>query len=148
MNCKGKFMVAFNPDGSIKWPEKFVKNKEEDKEKLTNRRYIKVSREVVNFSAPKKCILHITVSKLFKDTRFVETTYAYFKEKASVPNKITKINEYEFDVEIGTDFKRCTDCMSLINKYRDFLDGCIIEEKGSCTFEGRKTNFSYADYFD
>jgi len=141
-------MVEFNPDGSIKLPEQFARNKEENKEKLKIRRCIKVTREVRSFTAPKKCILHITLSEAISDNRFIETIYNYFREKATVPNKIEKLNEKEFKVEIGTDFRRCSDCNSLIYRYREFLDGNIIEEKGSCTFEGRKKNFCYEDYFD
>ncbi|MEA2037119.1 MAG: hypothetical protein U9O94_06395 [Nanoarchaeota archaeon] len=141
-------MVEFNPDGSIKLPGAVVRKKEENKEKLKRQRCILIRREIVNFTAPKKCVLHIILSDVISDNRFVETTYNYFKEKASVPNKFTKVNEKQFEIEIGTNFKRCTDCNSLINSYREFLEGNLIEEKGSCTFEGRKRDFCYEDYFD
>ena len=141
-------MVEFNPDGSIKLPAQFVKNREENKEKLKHQRCIKIKRNIVNFSAPKKCSLIITLSECLNDNRFIENIYNYFKEKASVPNKIKKVNEKHFEVEIGTDFRRCTDCNSLINQYREFLDGNVIEDKGSCQFEGMIKNFSYEDYFD
>lgn len=141
-------MFEFNPDGSLKLPEEWARRKEENKDKLKRQRCILVKREIINFTAPKKCILQITLSDAFPDNRFIETTYNYFREKASVPNKLVKINEKQFEVEIGTDFRRCTDCTSLINSYREFLDGNIIEQKGSCTFEGIKKNFCYEDYFD
>jgi len=141
-------MVEFNPDGSVKLPEQFARNKEENKEKLKLRRCIKIKREIVSFSAPKKCVLHITLSEVILDNRFIETIYSYFKNKASVPNNLKKINENQFDIEIGTDFRRCTDCNSLINEYREFLGGGVIDEKGGCTFEGRKRNFCYEDYFE
>ncbi len=136
-------MIGFNPDGSIKLPEQFAQKKE----KLSSQRCIKIKREIVNDSAPKKCVLHITLSDVIPDNRFIENIYGYFKNRATVPNSIKKINEKEFDVEIGTDFRRCSDCSSLINEYREFLEGNIIEEKGSCTFEGMKKNFCYEDYF-
>ncbi len=141
-------MVEFNPDGSIKIPEQFARTKEKNKEKLRSQRCIKIKRDIISFTAPKKCVLHITLSESLHDNRFIETIYGYFKNRASVPNSIKKINEKQFDVEIGTDFRRCTDCNSLINEYREFLDSNIIEEKGSCTFEGRKKNFCYEDYFE
>lgn len=141
-------MVQFNPDGSIKLPEQFARNKQDNIEKLKSRRCIKITRQVVSFTAPKKCILHITLSEAIKDNRFIETIYTYFREKATVPNKIEKLNDKEFKVEVGTDFRRCSDCNSLINQYREFLDGNIIEDKGSCQYEGRLRNFSYEDYFD
>lgn len=142
------FMVEFNPDGSIKLPAQFAKNKEENKERLKRQRCIKIKRNIVSFSAPKKCSLGITLSEAIHDNRFVENIYISFKEKAAVPSKIKKISEKQFEVEIGADFRRCSDCSSLINQYREFLDGNIIEEKGSCAFEGRKKNFCYENYFD
>ena len=141
-------MYEFNPDGSIKLPEKFVKKQEEDRKKLISQRCIKIKREMVSFTAPKKCVLRIKLSEFFKDDKFVHTIYGYFKNKASVPSSLKKINDKEFEVEIGTDFRRCTDCNSLIKEYREFLDGNIIDEKGNCTFEGFKRNFEYEDYFD
>ncbi|MBU0628086.1 MAG: hypothetical protein KKC75_02770 [Nanoarchaeota archaeon] len=137
-------MVEFNPDGSIKLPEQFARNKE----KLKSQRCIKIKRELVNFSAPKRCVLHITLSDVITDDRFIETIYNEFKRRASVPSSIKKINEKQFDVTIETDFRRCSDCNSLINKYREFIEGALIEEKGGCTFEGRKKNFCYEDYFE
>ncbi len=141
-------MIEFNPDGSIKLPEQFAKKKEENKEKLKKQRCILIKKEVMSFTPPKRCVLQITLSDSISDNRFVETTYNYFKVKASVPNRLVKIDEKRFEVEIGTDFRRCSDCSSLINMYREFLDGNIIEEKGSCTFEGRKKNFCYDDHFE
>ena len=141
-------MAEFNPDGSIKLPAQLVKNKEENKEKLKRQRCIKIRRNIISFSAPKKCSLQITLSESLNDSRFIENIYNYFKEKAAVPTKIKKINEKQFEIEIGTDFRRCSDCNSLINQYREFLDGNLIEEKGSCTFEGMKKNFCYEDYFE
>ena len=141
-------MVEFNPDGSIKLPEQYAQNKEENKQKLKSQRCIKIKSDLVSFSAPKKCILHITISESLNDIRFIQTIYDNFKERAAVPNKLVKINDKQFNVEIGTDFRRCSDCNSLINSYREFLDGNIIELKGSCQFEGMKKNFCYEDYFD
>ena len=140
-------MVEFNPDGSIKLPEQYAKNKEENKQKLKHQRCIKIKRDLVSFSAPKKCILRITISESLNDIRFIKTIYDEFKQRAAVPNKLIKINDKQFNVEIGTDFRRCSDCNSLINSYREFLEN-IIEVKGSCQFEGRKKNFCYEDYFD
>jgi hypothetical protein len=141
-------MVEFNPNGSIKLPDGLAKKAEDNKNKMQRQRCIKITKDVVSFTAPKKCILHITLSESFSDNRFIHTTYDYFNQKAAVPTKIKQIGDREFQVEIGTDFRRCSDCSSLIGKYREFLDGNLIEEKGSCTFEGRQNSFSYEDYFD
>ena len=137
-------MAEFNPDGSIKLPERFYVNNE----RLKSQRCIKIKREIASFSAPKKCILHITLSEAISDNRFVETIYNEFKNMASVPSSLKRINEKQFDIVIETDFRRCTDCNSLISEYREFLEGMLIEEKGSCTFEGRMKNFCYEDYFE
>lgn len=141
-------MVEFNPDGSIKFPGRVLKKNEENQDRMKHQRCIRIKREVVSFSPPKKCCLHITLSSALSDNRFIENIYNYFKENASVPSAIRKISEKEFEVDIGTDFKRCTDCNILINRYKEHLDENLIDEKGSCTFEGRKSGFSYEDYFD
>ena len=147
--CRNSVLMAeFNPDGSIKLPGKIAKQKSENKEKLTKQKCIKIKREIISTSPPKKCVLHITLSEAITDSRFIQTIYNQFMEKASVPCSLKKINEKNFDVEIETDFKRCTDCNSLINQYREFLYNNLIEEKGGCTFEGRMKSFSYEDYFD
>ncbi|VVB81469.1 Uncharacterised protein [uncultured archaeon] len=128
-------MVEFNPDGSLKLPAFMAKARSENEERMRCQRCLKVRRELVSFTAPKKCLLHLTLSEALTDNRFVETIYNYFKDRASVPSKLRKIDEKHFEVEIGTDFRRCTGCLSLINEYGEFLDGNLIEEKGCCTFK-------------
>ncbi len=140
-------MIEFNPDGSLKLPRILAKQKEDSINRMKTSRCIKIRREVVSAYAPKKCVLKITLSDALLDNRFIMTCYAYFNQKAVTPNALRKIDEKTFEVEIGSDFRRCSDCNSLITRYREFLCGNIIEEKGSCTFEGRKS-FSYEDYFD
>lgn len=140
--------MEFNPDGSLKLPGNLLKKKHEDIDKLKTQRCIKIRRNIVSTYAPKKCILHITLSDAITDSRFIYTLYGYFNQNASTPNILRKIDEKNFEVELGSDFRRCTDCSSIIKKYREFLNGNIVEEKGACTFEGRQNNFSYEDYFD
>ena len=140
-------MIGFNPDGSLKLPGHMQKRRQANEEKLKNQRCIKVKRKVINFDAPKKCMLHIQISDKIDDVRFIDTIYRFFKDNSTTPSKINKVSDKEFEVEIGTDFRRCSDCNALIREYRQFLDGNIIEEKGSCTFEGRKRDFCYEDYF-
>ena len=141
-------MVEFNPDGSIKLPSSLAKKNEEDKQRMQSERCITVYKDLVSTTAPKKCILQITLSNAISDTRFIPTIYNEFKESASVPSKIKQMDEKHFEVEIGTDFRRCSDCTSLLNKYREHLDQNLIEKKGNCTFQGRQQNFAYEDYFD
>ena len=141
-------MIEFNPDGSLKLPGHVQQKIKENEQKMKSQRCIKIVKKVVSFDAPKKCVLKITLSNAINDIRFIDNIYGYFRESAAVPTKLIKINEREFEIEVGTDFRRCTDCNSLIGRYKEFLDGNIIEEKGSCTFEGFKKSFEYEDYFD
>ena len=140
-------MIQFNSDGSLKLPGNVAENKEANLQRMKNTRCIHIKKEIVSFTSPKKCKLKLKLSDRITDNRFVETSYNYFLDGSEVPSKLNKINEKEFEVEIGTCFRRCTDCCSLVNRFRDFMDGCVIEEKAGCTFEPNR-NFSYEDYFD
>jgi hypothetical protein len=141
-------MMQFNPDGSLKLPASTIQHKQETEDRMKKAKCILIKKEVVNFSAPKKCILHITLSDAMNENKFIENIHKYFKEQATTPSKLIKINEKEFDIEIGTDFKRCTDCTNLINRYKEFLDDAVILQKGNCTYEPFRRNFSYEDYFE
>jgi hypothetical protein len=143
-------MFEFNPDGSLKLPDTLIKAKSEKEERMKKGNCILIKKELVSFFAPKKCVLHLVLSEGIKDNRFVENVYKYFCENASVLTKIKKIDEKEFEIEIGTDFKRCSDCDQLVARFRDFLDGNLIEEKGNCNYEGRtrNNNFCYEDHFE
>ena len=124
-----------------------IKRKQETEDKLKKSKCLLIRKEMVSFTAPKRCILHLRFSDAFTDTGFVETIHRYFNE--NVPTKIIKINEKEFDIEIGTHFKRCSDCTNLIRKFKDFLYDNVIEEKGNCGYEDfKKMNFCYEDYFE
>ncbi len=139
-------MIKFNPDGSIKLPEAIAKSRRERENKLKNERCVLIRKEMVSIRPPKKCVLCIKVSDAINEAGFVEKTYHFFRQNAEVPAKLTKINEKEFEVEIGTSFRRCTECNSFVRRLRDFLDDNVIEDKGSCSFEQR--NFAYEDYFE
>jgi len=140
-------MFQFNSDGSLKLSQGTIQKKQENIDRMKKGRCILIHKEMVSFSAPKKCILRIRLSDMFIDNAFMEKIHFYFKSQAEVPSKIIRLSDKEFEIEIGTHFKRCSDCTNLIGRYREFLDGNIIEEKGNCTYEGRK-NFSYEDYFE
>ncbi|MFC1732514.1 hypothetical protein ACFL6I_19595 [candidate division KSB1 bacterium] len=143
-------MVEFNEDGSLRLPDNVLKKKQEKEDRLKKGKCMLIKKDLVSFTAPKKCILRIRLSDAITDNRFIETTYKYFSENAKVPSKLIKINEKEFDVEIGTDFRRCSDCTELIKRFNEFLYGNIIEEKGNCSYGNsfRKQDFSYEDYFE
>jgi len=138
-------MVEFNPDGSIKIPDSIAANLEKKELKLKKERCISVKKELVDFR-PKKCVLHLKISEAFADANFVHTLFQSFQRQSETPAKLIKLTESEFDIEIGSDFKRCTDCNSFIRRLREYLDGNLLLDKGSCTLKER--NFSYEDYFD
>jgi hypothetical protein len=144
-------MVEFNKDGSLKLPDNLLKKKQEKEIKLKKSHCMLIKREIISSYSPKKCALLLQLSDAIKDSRFVKNIHKDFYEKADVPSKLIQINEKEFKIEIGTHFKRCSDCSRLINQYKEFLDGNIIEETGSCSYT--KSNFTnnkfcYEDYFD
>ena len=142
-------MFQFNPDGSLKLSQGAIQKKQESIDRMKRGKCILVHKEMVNFTAPKKCILRIKLSDAIVDNGFMERIHHYFKPQAETPTKIIKLNDKEFDIEIGTNFKRCSDCTDLIKRYREFLDDNLIEEKGNCTYEGpRAQSFTYEDYFE
>lgn len=141
-------MVEFNPDGSLKLSSKTLEYRKESEDRMSKGKCILIHKEVTNFTAPKKCVLHLRLSDAMNDSRFVENIHKYFKDGAATPTKLIKISDKEFDIEIGSDFKRCTDCTNCVNRYREFLEGNLILEKGNCTYAGFMKNFSYEDYFD
>ena len=144
-------MAEFNEDGSLKLSANLLRKKQEKADKLKKGNCMLIRREIISSFSPKKCALNLRLSDAISDNRFVDNIYKNFLEKSSVPSKIIKLNDKEFRVEIDTHFKRCSDCTNLINKFRDFLDNNVIEEKGACSYGGnalRNKSFCYEDYFD
>ena len=139
-------MIQFNPDGSIKLPEKFQQHKDNVEKRMQKGRCITIRKDLVSSYPPKTCSLQIKLSDAIYDSSFVEKVYKGFRERAEVPTKLKKISEKEFQVEVGTCFRRCSDCNALVARFRTSLDGNVIEDIGSCTYEKRE--FSYEDYFD
>ncbi|HLC50623.1 MAG TPA: hypothetical protein VJI97_04315 [Candidatus Nanoarchaeia archaeon] len=142
-------MIEFNPDGSIKIPDFMQKRIQENQDKFSNNPCILIKKEVVNFTAPKKCVLHMKISDKIHSSEFVDAAFRQIREASSVPLKINKLNEKEFEIEVGTHFKRCSDCTNLIRKYKEIMHGNLIEEKGNCTYSGFASNsFFYEDHFE
>ena len=145
-------MFEFNEDGSLKLPASMDKKKKENEHRMNIGRCIHIKKEMVDFTAPKRCLLHLKLSEAIIDNRFIETVHKRFNENSTVPSRLMKINEKEFNIEIGTDFKRCSDCTKLISLLREFVSDNVIEEAGNCSysnpFGGQNRNFSYEDYFD
>ena len=140
--------MEFNPDGSIKLPEHVQKKKKQDNFRLTQAHCIQVKKDVVSFSAPKKCVLHVRLSDKLMDDGFVDSIHKRFNSTAEVPTKIQKVKDKEFDIEIGTCFRRCSDCTKLIGMFKEHVAGNIIENKGNCTYERPQQNFCHEDHFE
>lgn len=133
-------MIGFNPDGSVIIPGALAESKLKIENRLKKERCMFVRKELVDFK-PKKCVLHFRISDAVNDTGFVSSIVNF---RSSVPVKLVKINEKEFTVEIGSDFKRCSDCNTLLNRFKEFID--VIEDRGSCSQKERV--FGYDEYFE
>ncbi len=142
-------MIEFNPDGSIRIPDLMQKRMQENNDKFKNTSCMQIKKEVVNFTAPKKCVLHMKISDKVYNSDFVEQAFKQIKDASSVPLRITKLSDKEFEIEVGTHFKRCSDCTNLIRKYKEIMGGNLIEDKGNCTYSGFSSKgFCYEDHFE
>ncbi len=130
--------MEFNPDGSLKIPENM--QKPDPKIKLDTEKCVHVRRDVIYDRSLKKCRLHVTFSKLMSPV--LEKTFS------ETPAKINQITEKEFQVDIGTSFRRCSECNAFVKRLSEKSFGNIIEDKGTCTYQGRTQSFSYEDYFE
>jgi hypothetical protein len=122
-------VMEFNPDGSIKVPGMFVKQPKS----------MNIRKDVVSEFAPKKCLLSIKGEKnyvLFVLSRFTCET----------PIKMID-NSDGIDIEIGSDFKRCSDCKNLTYKLSASVKGDCSIDLGTCTAKGSQQKFSDEDYF-
>lgn len=127
-------MVEFNPDGSIKLGGQASKVKAANDHKMKNTRCVKIKKEVVSTFAPKKCTLRITLSDVFEDGTIVEKVHDFFSRSSETPTKLNRITEKEWEIEVGSSFKRCTECLDIISRFRAYLQDNVIVEKGNCTY--------------
>lgn len=122
-------MMEFNADGSLKLPGGYVKQAKR----------INIRKDIISEFAPKKCIVSITGEK-----QKIGMVLSMFK--CDTPIKKTETSE-GFDVEIGSDFKRCSDCKSLSYKLSASVNGNCNIDKGTCTAKGIHPQFCEEDYF-
>jgi hypothetical protein len=139
-------MYEFNPDGSLKIPTQFLKQKEDNENRMKRGRCIKIKRDLVSVVPPKSCDLILTLSDVFLDESFVQNIFDQFKKTIDFPVHFKKIESKSYIITIGTSFRRCTSCQKLIGLFREYVDGNLIEERGRCTFEPRA--FNYEDHFE
>lgn len=139
-------MIQFNPDGSIKLPDYVAEEKNKKQYRMEKTRCAHVRKEVVNTYPPKSCKLHIKLSKMITNVDMIENAFNTFRINAETPCRIIKIEDKEYHIEVGTNFRRCSECNQLIGRLRDILDGNVILDKGSCTLKERE--FCYEDHFE
>jgi len=138
--------MQFNPDGSMHIPGR-EEAQAKKAEKMKTQQCIHLTKRVTNFEAPKACLLTIKLSEAITDARFVSTIFNAQKKNARTPMTLTMTDIDEFEVVVGTNFLRCTECTKLVHEFKEHLFGNMIETKGNCPYEGRK-NFGYDDHFD
>jgi hypothetical protein len=139
-------MIEFNPDGSIKLPNNILTEKNNKMHRMTSSRCASIKKQVVNAYPPKKCLLEIEFSKLINNIEPFYNTINQLKYNLETPIKILTTQDNELKIEISTNFRRCSDCSSIIERLRDMLDGNVILDKGNCTLKERE--FCYEDYFE
>ena len=93
-----RLTVKFNPDGSLKLPGSVIRAKEGNSLRMRNQKCITILRDVVNFSAPKKCTLHIKLSDAINDSRFIENVYNYLEARNN--DGSNKLNEATYSTEL------------------------------------------------
>ena len=140
-------MVEFNADGSLKLPGKFAEAKRKDEQRFANTNCLKVTKEVVSTYSPKKCLVRVELSPRFSRNDFIQNIFQFFSWQSETPIKLLKQNERKFHFEIGSSFRRCSECTSLIGRYREYNDGNMIVKKRGCTYNPHNF-FSQEDYFD
>ncbi len=142
-------MIEFNPDGSIKMPGRMAAQKNKEDSKMKNSQCMRIRKEIVSVRPPKSCALHLTLSDKITDISFINNIYSYFNKNSSTPTKLIQLGPKDFRIEIGTDFRRCQDCTTLLNRFKEFLHSNVIENEGNCEYKQRRSqNFCYEDYFD
>ena len=127
--------MEFNPDGSLKLGGSIAKQAQSDSSKMTSTRCVKITKYATKTTSPKLCTLSIVASP-HVESGFVERTYEFFKKRADATTKLTQLSSSEFELTIGGEFSRCKDCQMFVSSSRDYLDGNMIENKGTCTFKG------------
>ncbi len=139
-------MIQFNPDGSLKLPDHFVKQKAQESAKFNNTACMKIDKFVVESKSPKKCRLTLELSERQQRNDFVQNIFSFFVEKAETPMKLNKVSEKQFEIHVGTSFRRCSECTALISRYREQMDGNVILKTNNCPYEPRE--FAYEDHFE
>jgi len=141
-------MIDFNPDGSIKLPTGMAREKKDFEDRMRLGRCVHIRKEVVSKWAPKKCMIHIRVSEKVPSVDVMLLPYKGFVSNTITPTKFIKDSEREAKVEIGSEFRRCSDCDLLIKRFGEQLEGNSIVDDGNCETKRHEQEFCEEDYFD
>ena len=128
--------MQFNPDGSLRLPGSAQARQDNEMNKMKTGKSVLVTRTVLSYDAPKKCLIELKLSDAITETKFVEMFYEIYKQEISTPTKLRRLSDKEFELEVGTDFKRCQDCNKFIGHFRETFPGNLIDKKGNCTYKG------------
>lgn len=128
--------MEFNPDGSLKLTGSAQAKRKKEEEKMKNEKAVLVKRCVINHTAPKKCSIQIILSDAITDSSFVEKYYLRYKKETNTPTSLRVTSKNEFELEVGSNFKRCQDCNKFIGHFKETFEGNVIDKKGNCTFKG------------
>ena len=111
--------VEFNPDGSIKLPDRLVKKKIDDEKLFQEQPCIKIIKNQISSSTPLHCELKIQASKKLEDHKDIEKIFrrATGKFRHNAQLSIKKINNREYTVSIISGMYRCDWC----NNFKEFI---------------------------
>ena len=121
--------MEFNPDGSIKLPSKFAKQAKK----------MNIRKDIISEYAPKSCRMSIAGDKQ-------KIIWVLSRFECDTPIKKVETDD-GFDVEIGSDFKRCSDCKNLSYRLSASVNGDSSIDIGTCTAKGVHPQFCEEDYF-
>ena len=112
--------VEFNPDGSIKLPEKIIKQREDSDNIFRNEQSIRVIKNQVSSVTPLECELIIEASDKLPDPERIKSIYtrATGKFRHLAQLRIQKINDRKYVVTIISGQYRCSWC----ENFREYLE--------------------------
>ena len=135
--CVGRVImnkIEFNPDGSIKLPDRMINKRKQEDEVFESRPAIRITRDQVSYVTPLKCELSIEASPLLGNPQRIKALFEYaeerFRHEANL--SITKEHEKKYVITIISGKFRCTWCQTFRNYLQNSLD-CRMIQKGSCS---------------
>jgi hypothetical protein len=122
--------MEFNPDGSLKIPKLYEKKA----------RRMNIRKDILSEYPPKSCILSVK-----GDCSSVRRIFDSLERET--PMKLSEADK-GFEIVVGSDFKRCSDCRNLVYKLSAAVQGDCNIDNGTCSAKGSQQVFCYEDYFE